>query len=101
MERADDDLEFFGPLGAVGVTGVALLLIYVSLAAVLAFLVMFLGSYAHSRLRKKASSREDTPLAVPAIGIDLGTTQSCVAYWSPARDRPKIIKVDGKQLCRQ
>jgi len=39
--------------------------------------------------------KEEKPAKAPAIGIDLGTTRSCVAFWCTDRKRPKVISTRG------
>lgn len=31
----------------------------------------------------------------PAIGIDLGTTRSCVSFWCTERKRAKVVSIQG------
>jgi molecular chaperone DnaK (HSP70) len=34
----------------------------------------------------------------PVVGIDFGTSNSCVSIWNPLRNNAKLIKCDGKKI---
>jgi hypothetical protein len=44
---------------------------------------------------RKRKSNIDTD---PIIGIDFGTSNSCLSIWHPIKNRSKVIKVTNKEL---
>lgn len=97
----EDATHLFGALmqpqnfEEVGLSEVVMLTVYVGLATVLSFSLLSCGSVLVGIMAGR--NRGSDSRRLPPVGIDLGTTMSCVAYWSHERDRTKVIKVGGSK----